>query len=65
MAEEALAELIDHQGRVVKLADIEKAVCDVFGLEPDSLQIGSQEPRRSAIRGCWPCTWPASTREPR
>ncbi len=38
LAEEALAELIDHQGRVVKLADIEKAVCDVFGLEPESLQ---------------------------
>ncbi len=38
LAEEALAELIDHQGRVVKLADIEKAVCDVFGLGPDCLQ---------------------------
>ncbi len=38
MAEESLAELIDHQGRVVKLADIEKAVCEVFGLNPESLQ---------------------------
>jgi chromosomal replication initiator protein len=38
LAEDALAELIDHQGRVVKLADIEKAVCEVFGLEPESLQ---------------------------
>lgn len=38
LAEEALAELIDHQGRVVKLADIERAVCDVFGLQPESLQ---------------------------
>lgn len=38
LAEEALAELIDHQGRVVKLADIEKAVCDVFGLGPECLQ---------------------------
>ncbi len=38
LAEEALSELIDHPGRVVKLADIEKAVCDVFGLEPESLQ---------------------------
>jgi chromosomal replication initiator protein len=38
LAEEALAELIDQQGRVVKLADIEKAVCDVFGLGPDCLQ---------------------------
>jgi chromosomal replication initiator protein len=38
LAEEALSELIDHHGRVVKLADIEKAVCDVFGLDPESLQ---------------------------
>lgn len=38
LAEEALAELIHHSGRVVRLADIEKAVCDVFGLESDSLQ---------------------------
>lgn len=36
LAEEALSELIDH--RVVKLPDIEKAVCDVLGLGPDSLQ---------------------------
>jgi chromosomal replication initiator protein len=42
LAEEALAELIDHQGRVVKLADIERAVCDVFGLEPASLQSGGK-----------------------
>ena len=38
LAEEALSELIDHQGLVVKLADIEKAVCDVFGLSPEILQ---------------------------
>jgi len=38
MAEEALAELIDHHARVVHLPDIEKAVCDVFGLAPASLQ---------------------------
>jgi chromosomal replication initiator protein len=38
MAEEALADLIRHSGRVVRLADIEKAVCDVFGLESASLQ---------------------------
>ena len=40
LAEEALAELIDHQGRVVHLADIEKAVCDVCGLLPESLHSG-------------------------
>ncbi|MBI3839161.1 MAG: chromosomal replication initiator protein DnaA [Planctomycetia bacterium] len=38
LAEEALSDLIDHQGRVVKLADIEKAVCDVLGLDRESLQ---------------------------
>lgn len=38
MAEESLADLIAHSGRAVKLQDIEKAVCDVFGLEPASLQ---------------------------
>ncbi len=38
LAEEALSDLIDHHGRMVKLPDIEKAVCDVFGLEPASLQ---------------------------
>jgi chromosomal replication initiator protein len=38
LAEEALAELIDHQGRAVRLPDIEQAVCDEFGLSPASLQ---------------------------
>ena len=38
LAEETLAELVDQSGRVVKLADIERAVCDVFGLEHESLQ---------------------------
>ncbi len=38
LTEETLAELIDHQGRAVRLADIEQAVCDVFGLTPESLQ---------------------------
>ena len=42
MAEEALVDLIDHQGRAVKLADIEKAVCDVFGLDAQSLQSGGK-----------------------
>ncbi len=38
MAEQALADLIAHSGRAVRLHDIEKAVCEVFGLEPASLQ---------------------------
>ncbi len=40
MAEEALAELIRHDMRPLRLADIEKAVCDVFGLEAEALQSG-------------------------
>jgi chromosomal replication initiator protein len=38
MAEEALADLIGQSVRAVRLPDIEKAVCEVFGLEPASLQ---------------------------
>jgi len=38
MAEEVLAEMVRHSGRAVRLPDIEKAVCDVFGLDASSLQ---------------------------
>ncbi len=38
MAEEALAEMIRHSGRVVRLGDIERAICNVFGVEPEGLQ---------------------------
>jgi chromosomal replication initiator protein len=38
MAEEALADLIGHSSRVIRLPDIAKAVCDAFGLDPRSLQ---------------------------
>ncbi len=37
IAEEALAEMIRHGARSVKLIDIDKAVCDVFGLEAAAL----------------------------
>ncbi len=37
LAEESLVDLMDQQ-RVVKLPDIAKAVCEVYGLEADSLQ---------------------------
>lgn len=40
LAEEALADLVQQHGRVVRLPDIEKAVCEVFGLEAQSLQSG-------------------------
>jgi chromosomal replication initiator protein len=37
-AEDALADLILPHGYAVRLPDIEKAVCDTFGLEPESLR---------------------------
>jgi chromosomal replication initiator protein len=40
MAEEALTDLVHHAGHVVRLSDIERAVCDVFGLAVESLQSG-------------------------
>ncbi len=50
MAREALADLIRGSARVVRLPDIEKAVCDVFGLEPSSLQSGGKGKRISHPR---------------
>jgi len=38
MAEEALADLVRSSARSVRLADIERAICKAFGLEPGSLQ---------------------------
>jgi len=40
LAEEALDDLVRQSSRVIRLADIEKAVCTAFGLEPDTLQSG-------------------------
>lgn len=50
MAEEALAEMIRHSYRVVRLPDIQKAVCDAFGIEPESLQGGRRAKRASQPR---------------
>ena len=50
LAEEALADLVGHSGRVVRLPDIEKAVCEVFGLEPASLQSDAKGKRVSHPR---------------
>jgi len=50
LAEEALADMIRHNGRAVRLPDIEKAVCEVFGLEPASLQSGAKSARVSHPR---------------
>ncbi|MDA1039347.1 MAG: DnaA/Hda family protein [Planctomycetota bacterium] len=38
MAEEALVDLVRSSRRGVRLADIERAVCTAFGIEPGSLQ---------------------------
>ena len=38
LAERALAELARHSTRTVRLADVQKAVCDVFGVEPAQLR---------------------------
>jgi chromosomal replication initiator protein len=38
LTERALADLARHSTRAVKLADVEKVVCDVFGVEPKQLR---------------------------
>ncbi|HYW80168.1 MAG TPA: chromosomal replication initiator protein DnaA [Thermoguttaceae bacterium] len=50
LAEEALAEMIRQGSRAVRLPDIEKAVCDVFGLDPATLQSGGRAKRVSHPR---------------
>ncbi len=50
LAEEALADLVRNSARVVRLPDIEKAVCEVFGLDPSSLQDGGRGKRVSHPR---------------
>lgn len=50
MAEESLSDLIRHSSRVVRLPDIEQAVCRIFGLEPESLQSGRRAKRVSQPR---------------
>jgi chromosomal replication initiator protein len=43
MAEEALADLVRSSGRAVRLADVERAVCKAFGIDP----AGMHSPKRS------------------
>jgi len=50
LAEEALAEMIRQGSRVVRLPDIERAVCDVFGVEPASLHSQGKAKRVSHPR---------------
>ena len=42
-AEEALTEIIRRNARPVRLEDIERAVCEVFGLAAESLQSGRRD----------------------
>ena len=46
MADEALRELARQSTRPVRLADVEKVVCDVFGIEPTQLRSDRQGPQR-------------------
>jgi chromosomal replication initiator protein len=50
LAEEALGEMIHQNSRVVRLGDIEKAVCKVFGLESRTLQSADKSRRASQPR---------------
>ncbi len=50
LAEEALGEMVRQNSRVVRLGDIEKAVCKVFGLEPRTLQSADKSRRASQPR---------------
>ena len=50
LTQEALGEMIHHSSRVVRLGDIERAVCDVFGLDPASLQADDKSTRVSHPR---------------
>jgi chromosomal replication initiator protein len=40
LTQEALADMVSAASRVVRLPDIEKAVCDAFGVSVDELQSG-------------------------
>lgn len=42
LAEETLADMIRHSQRLLRLQDIEKAVCHAFGIEADSLRSASK-----------------------
>jgi chromosomal replication initiator protein len=50
LAEETLGELVRASNRVVRLPDIERAICDAFGLAPQSLQSAAKAKRVSHPR---------------
>ncbi len=47
--------------RAVRLPDIERAVCEFFGVEPSALR-SAKCAEASVSRECSPCTWPGSIR---
>jgi len=50
LAQEALADIIRQSNRPVRLADIDRAVCDTFGLEPKTLKSDRRGKRVSQPR---------------
>jgi len=50
IAEDALAEMIQQHARPIRLNEIDKAVCDVFGLGASSLQAGRRAKTLNAPR---------------
>jgi chromosomal replication initiator protein len=50
LAEVSLAEMLRHHTKAVRLADIERAICDVFGLSSESLQSGRRAKAVSSAR---------------
>jgi chromosomal replication initiator protein len=50
IAEEALADMIQQRARPIRLNEIDKAVCDVFGLSPSSLQASRRAKALNAPR---------------
>jgi hypothetical protein len=63
LAKAALRDTIRHTAQAVALKDVERAVCELFGIDAETLK---SEGRSRAVShpGCWPCTWPASTPAP-
>ncbi|MEZ6153022.1 MAG: DnaA/Hda family protein [Pirellulaceae bacterium] len=51
----AVYDLVQSTQPVVRIADIERAVCSMFGLEPESLQ-SANKTRSVSQPVCWPCS---------
>ena len=60
MAEESLSDLVRHSSRVVRLPDIEQAICRIFGLEPESLQSNRRAKTSQPATNVGQCGLPVS-----